>query len=268
MKKNILHVYVVLFYSLLGMAQIDHKLIHGKVLHRLEALPNVHIVNTTTNKATFSNDAGEFNISARPSDMLRLSYVGYETKFIILERKHFRIQKNIFVVEKITYTLDEIKLRQHNLFGTITTDVKETPIDYKEGILLETMDLSDIDMTIVEAEDHIDKMVRPKLVKSDPISLFDGAGTSVNLPFGHSKKLWKLREELALKKGMPVKLMKELGAKFFFIDLGIPAEKYYHFLSYCNPKGIEKLYKKGKKLAVIKILQQESKSYLKVIESE
>ena len=258
--------FVILFYSFIGAAQIHHKSIHGKILNRLDPLSNVHIVNTTSNKATFSNDDGEFNISADPNDMLRFSYVGYETKFVVLEKKHFRVQKNIFVIEKTTYTLDEIKLRQHNLFGTITTDVKKVPIHHKESMLMKTVDVSDIDMTIVEVEDHIDRFVRPKVVITDPISLFDGAGTSIHLPFGFSKKLRNLRNELSFKKGMPTKLMKELGAKFFFIDLGIPSEKYYHFLEYCNDKGIESLYQKGKKLAVIKIFKQESIPYLEVIE--
>ncbi|SEB45581.1 CarboxypepD_reg-like domain-containing protein [Tenacibaculum sp. MAR_2009_124] len=262
--KNVL-TYIVIFCSLHAFSQINQKLIKGKILNRLGSLSDVHIVNTTSNQATYSNDDGDFEIPAKPNDLLRLSYVGYETKFVIIEKKNLSIQKNVFVIEKTTYTLDEIKLRRHNLIGTITTDIKETPVNYKDNALMETMDLSEIDMRILDGDDYIDKNVRPDVVKSDPTTLFEGVGTAVNMPFGNSKKLWNLRKELAFKKGMPAKLMKELGAKFFFIDLGIPPEKYYHFLEYCNPLGIENHYKKGEKLEVIKILQNESKSYSEVI---
>ncbi|CAM1369514.1 carboxypeptidase-like regulatory domain-containing protein [Tenacibaculum xiamenense] len=262
--KNLL-TYIVLFYSLLGFSQINQKLIKGKVMNHLGALADVHIVNTTNNKATFSNEEGNFEIPATPNDLLRFSYVGYETKFVIVEKKNLGFQRNVFVIEKTTYTLDEIKLRRHNLIGTISTDLKETPVDYKNKALLETMDLSEIDIRVLNTEDYIDKTVRPEVVKSDPTTLFQGLGPTATRPFGNSKKLWDLRKELAFKKGMPAKLMKELGAKFFFLELGIPPERYYHFLEYCNPLGIEKLYRKGEKLEVIKILQNESKSYIEVI---
>jgi hypothetical protein len=45
-------------------------------------------------------------------------------------------------------------------------------------------------------------------------------------------------------------------------------EKYFHFLEYCNPLGIENLHKEGKNLELIKILRTESISYLKIIKKE
>lgn len=57
-------------------------------------------------------------------------------------------------------------------------------------------------------------------------------------------------------------ILKEFGEKYFFSILKIPKEKYYHFLETCNPLGIEELYKEGKKLEVIEILNKEAKEYL------
>jgi hypothetical protein len=71
---------------------------------------------------------------------------------------------------------------------------------------------------------------------------------------------------LAFKKAFPFKILSELGEKFFFDDLKIPIEKYFHFLEYCNPLGIEKLHKEGELLEIIKILRTESVSYLIIIE--
>ena len=79
------------------------------------------------------------------------------------------------------------------------------------------------------------------------------------------QKKRRLREEIKYKENFPEMLISEFGEKFFFVDLKIPKEKYHHFLAYCNPLAIENLYKKGNILEVIKIIRQESESYLKVI---
>ncbi|MGG8494938.1 carboxypeptidase-like regulatory domain-containing protein [Tenacibaculum sp. TC6] len=265
MKKIVL--ILVLLSTLHTFSQNSRKFIFGKIYDKVGVLSNVHIINTSTRRATYSNDEGEFKIPAKPNDSLRFSFVGYETKLVLISKKHFSISDNIFYLEKTTYTLDEVQLKKHNLSGSLSSDLRQTPKDRKEEALKQTMDFSNVDMTVVEDDDYIDEKVRPHVVNTDPTRLFVGAGTAKNIPFGYSKRLWALRKELAFKKGMPTKLMAELGEKFFFEDLKIPPERYYHFLEYCNPLGIENLYKKGKKLEIIKILQQESKSYLKIIKN-
>ena len=86
--------------------------------------------------------------------------------------------------------------------------------------------------------------------------------------FKNSEKYWALIRELKFKESFPTKIFLDLGAKFFLVDLKIPPEKYYHFLEYCNPLGIENLYRQGKKLEVIKILRKESVTYLDIINEE
>ena len=93
-------------------------------------------------------------------------------------------------------------------------------------------------------------------------------GATIVMPFKYSERLWALRKELAQKRAFPYKIMSELGEKFFFDELKIPIEKYFHFLEYCNPLGIEDLYKNGRTLEVIKILKEESESYLKIIKEQ
>jgi hypothetical protein len=88
------------------------------------------------------------------------------------------------------------------------------------------------------------------------------------IPFQNSAKLWALRKDLAQKKAFPYKILSELGEKFFFDELKIPLDKYFHFLEYCNTLNIETLHKDGKLLEVIKILRTESISYHKIIKKE
>jgi hypothetical protein len=95
-----------------------------------------------------------------------------------------------------------------------------------------------------------------------------GAGAIAIIPFKYSEKLWALRKKLEQKKQFPYKILSELGDKFFFDELKIPIDNYFHFLEYCNPLGIEELHKKGRNLEIIKILKTESKTYLKLIKKE
>ena len=88
------------------------------------------------------------------------------------------------------------------------------------------------------------------------------------MAFKNSERLWALRKKLARKKEFPYKVLSELGEQFFFKKLKIPVDRYFHFLEYCNPLGIENLHKEGKLLELIKIFEKESIPYLKIIKKE
>ena len=60
-------------------------------------------------------------------------------------------------------------------------------------------------------------------------------------------------------------LISEFGETFFENDLKIPTEKYYSFLEYCNPLGIENLFKENRKIELINVLKKESITYLLLI---
>ena len=130
------------------------------------------------------------------------------------------------------------------------------------------MDFSKVNMKVIEGNDYTDERVRPPINETDPTARFAGAGGTAVIPFKGSERLWALRKKLAQKKAFPYKILSELGDKFFFDTLKIPIDKYFHFLEYCNPLGIENLHKEGKLLEVIKILRRESISYHKIIKND
>ena len=76
------------------------------------------------------------------------------------------------------------------------------------------------------------------------------------------------RRDINFKESFPGKLMHLFGARFFFVKLKIPKDNYYPFLQYCNPSGIERLFKDKKHLEILKILLKESKSYLLLLEND
>ncbi|WP_028888955.1 carboxypeptidase-like regulatory domain-containing protein [Tenacibaculum ovolyticum] len=250
-------------------AQQKRQFLYAKVHDKIDKVCNAHIINLNTKQGTFTNEFGEFRILAKNNDSLRISFIGYKTAIIIIKNNHFGMLKNTFILEKETYELDEVVLKKHNLFGFLSRDMKQTPDDVAIVKSKSAFDFSMIDFEkkVISKTDAIDRSKAPNMRKeTDPTAKFAGVGGSFGAGIdGYAEEKRRLRREIKFKEKFPKMLISEFGKSFFFKDLKIPEEKYLHFLEYCNPLQIEKLYKNGKVLQVIKILQQESKSYLKII---
>ena len=167
-----------------------------------------------------------------------------------------------------TVELDEFDLKRHDLDGYLSLDRKKTPVDLKGKALKNTMDFSGVDMRVRYDGDFIDQNVRPPVAVVDPTAMFVGAGARAVIPFKYSQRLWALRRNIAFRESFPGMLLSEFGEEFFENDLKIPENKYHNFLEYCNPLGIENLYKENRKIELINILRKESKTYLKLLETE
>lgn len=267
MKKLITIIFIVTTCT--GFTQNKRTTMTGKISDKFGILPNVHVINKNTKLATFSNSNGLFAINAAINNSIQFTSVGYDTKVITVVKAYLNADLiTPFYLEKINYALDEVTIPKNNLKGSLNSDISKTPVDKKREALAKTMDFSDVNMKVIQDDDHIDTKVRPPVVISDPTQRFVGVGSSATIPMGGSKRLWELRKELAIRKGIPEKLMSEYGEKFFFEELQIPPERYFHFLEYCNPLGIEKMYANGNSLEVIKILRKEHVPYLKLISKE
>lgn len=263
-----LHVILILLLTSTVFAQRQEILIHGKVNDSLQVVKDAHVYNISNRKGTFTNEDGAFKMLATLGDQIIVSSVQHFTDTITISNINLKTKNILIRLRRKTYELDEVVVKNHDLKGVVDIDSKKTPKDRRAEALKIVLDFSNVDMTIVEPDDHIDKKVRPEVVKTDPNLNFFGAGTSIGIPFKHSERLWALRRELAHKASFPAKILQELGVEFFFKELKIPVERYYHFLEYCNPLGIEDLHKEGKIIEVIKILQEEHKGYLKIIQKD
>jgi hypothetical protein len=229
-------------------------------------IKNANIINFKTKQGTFSSEQGLFRIFVSKGDSLSVSSVQHTPKIIIITERILE-QKNIRVILKAaTYTLAEFELKRHNLMGRLGIDTKDVPRNVQDSLLRNVMDFSNIDFSIEDFEiDAIDK-ARPTIVNTMAGAIpMIGGGAGASIPFKGSERLWALRKDLAQKKAFPYKILSELGEKFFFDELKIPIDRYFHFLEYCNPLNIETLHKDGKLLEVIKILRTESLSYHKII---
>ncbi|WGH76675.1 carboxypeptidase-like regulatory domain-containing protein [Tenacibaculum tangerinum] len=253
-------------------AQENRKFFYATIQDEMGAVANAHVINLTTKQGTFTNDFGKFKVLAKPNDTLQISFVGYETKKIVVAIHHFGIQENTIQLKKVPIELDEVAIKKHHLIGFIAVDTKQTPKDIAADKSKSALDFSMIDFkkSIILPIDEMDRAKAPNmLLEIDPISKFAGVGSGFSTGLDkYSANLKALRKDINYKETFPKMLLSEFGEHFFFKELKIPEEKYLHFLAYCNPLGIEKLYKEGKVLKVIAILKEESKSYLKIKNEE
>lgn len=270
MSKKLLLLISLLFVSLNFWSQDKRRIISGSIIDSLGIVKNANIVNLQTHQGTFSNDDGLFRIFVAIGDSLRVSSIQHKPKKIVISNLIFQNQKIEITLKTATYNLNEFELKRHNLSGRLGIDTKDVPRDKKDSLLRKVMDFSNVDFSEKDysIDDPINRM-KPPIVNSMPNSIpMIGSSVTAIIPFKYSERLWALRKKLALKKDFPYKILSELGEKFFFDELKIPVDNYFHFLEYCNPLGIENLHKQGKLLEVIKILRTESISYLKIIKNE
>tara|TARA_B110000046_G_C13022747_1_gene412125 strand:+ start:3311 stop:4117 length:807 start_codon:yes stop_codon:yes gene_type:complete len=261
--------FFIFFASIFNsISQEKNKIITGKVLDSIGIVKNANIINLNTKQGTFSSDSGLFRVFVSEGDTLILSSVQHLSKKILIT-KNVIARKNIkIILTSNVYTLDEFELKRHDLSGRLGIDTKAVPTNKKDSLLKNVMDFTNVNFS--KKDLTIDENIRakPPLNNTDPTARFAGAGGGAVIPFKGSERLWALRKKLAQKKAFPYKILSELGEKFFFDSLKIPIDKYFHFLEYCNPLGIEELHKEGKLLEVIKVLRRESISYHKIIKND
>ena len=250
-------------------SQERKKLISGTVKDSIGIVKNANIINLKTKQGTFSSDDGLFRIFVSKGDTLRISSVQHIPQNILITEQLYDAEELNIILKLNTITLDEIELKRHQLSGVLGIDVKVTPKDTKDSLLRMTMDFSNINFNAPDNTIDANKKAKPPIVNTMAGAMpMAGAGATAVIPFKDSEKLWALRRELEKKKNFPYKILSELGDQFFFDELKIPVDNYFHFLEYCNPLGVESMYQEGRVLELIKIFKRESKSYLKIIKKE
>lgn len=266
MIKNLVIIFL-LVSTISSKAQQDNFWLYGKLKDSSNVVKNANIINLKTNKGTFSNDFGDYKIIVSVGDTLQFSSVQHKTVYRIINDFIYRSEVLDVFLTNSTYELDEVVLKTNDLDGFLSLDLKKTPEDKRAEALKKTMDFSNVNMKAVYNGDYIDQRVRPPMNNVDPTAMFAGAGGGVSIPVKFSERLWALRRDLDFKTNFPKKILSEFGEPFFENDLGIPPEKYYNFLEYCNPLGIEDLYRQNRKMEMILILKRESITYLKITEN-
>ncbi|MFY7670976.1 carboxypeptidase-like regulatory domain-containing protein [Tenacibaculum sp. MEBiC06402] len=262
MKKNIL-LFILLFILKFNYLLGQEVMIYGKIEDQTGSIENANILNKETNEGAFSDENGMFSIKASFGQKLEISSVQHHTKII-------RITKDILLSKIVTIQLrlkdnllEEVTVSNKKLFGTYKRKTKQTTRDIAVVKSRNALDFSDVKIEPNKNYNKSTTLNRELNNIIDPTQRFDGASLGGTfIPFKSLLKKRKERKYYEFKRKFPELILKEFGENYFFNELKIPKTKFYHFLEYCNPLGIEKLFKDGKKLEVLEILNSEAKSYL------
>jgi CarboxypepD_reg-like domain len=138
------------------------KNISGKVIHKNAPLVNVNIIINGTEKGTKTNSQGEYSIKANVGDIIKYSYVGFNTVSIIIE--DITSVLNIEMLKK-TNELDEIVVLSKKIKGKVLKLAKKkekkfntsmgTHDPVKAGYSISYLDGEDIDPMYNSVSEYI-----------------------------------------------------------------------------------------------------------------
>ncbi len=247
MKKTILIVCCALF-TWMGFSQGDDRVIlRGKVLYRNSNVPNENVINTTSERATITNDNGEFAIRVKLDDELVFTSVNYQIELVkitqeILDRNRLVVEVN----EKVT-ELDEVVI---------------SPENQQKFLELQNEEFKQFEYETDQTAEVVNIARDPKLS-----SLQDGLNF-VNI----FKALFLSRQNNEADKE-PLKLSEVLRQiyedEFFTNDLKIPADKIDDFLLFCDTQlPPQSLLKRDNEFQLIDFLVTQSEVYLEQLNAQ
>ena len=219
--------------------------IKGKVLYKNVNVNSANVINNSSQKATTTNQEGEFEIEVKLNDKLIFSSVQYQIRELNITKEI--LQKNRIVIdvnEKVT-ELDQV---------VVTPDDKEKFLDLKEE------EFKRFDYTF-------DKSTRVNNVINEEGKLKNGVNF-VNLYRLISKSISDQSQEKSINfKYRPSDLLRELYDDIFFTkNLMIPDDKINEFLLYCDDNFPDRiLLQKDNEFELIEFLVKQSKKFVKSI---
>jgi len=132
-----MRIYNLFFYvslvliSFTGWSQESElETITGVVLNAANDKPleNVNIVNINTVKGSTTNTDGKFQVKARISDTLYLSYIGYRSIQVKITEDWVKFGEVKIKMTESAIALEEVKLKEIQLTGYLEIDAKNIPI--------------------------------------------------------------------------------------------------------------------------------------------
>jgi hypothetical protein len=270
MEKKLLSLFFFYLIFQTSFSQEKRLEINGLIINPYsKVLKNSHIVNLTTSEGTVSDDAGKFTIKAKKGDWIQISNIQFRGKKIRITNDNYKERFLRVYLLPITNLLDEVVIKK-KMKGILSLDrvrkQKDTIGDLMKSLVKGIMDIpfnEIMKMGVGNDERHL----REPTVTPGQLPSFKGVGASATIPYADLKKKRADRKFISFKEQFPKDLKKIFGDHFFFERLKIPKDKYYHFIDYCTPLGIEQLYRNRKHLDILKILLKASKSYLLLLES-
>lgn len=251
--KHQLLLIILLLLSLNSFGQEDRKYMYAEVRDKFGAVANAHVINLNTKQGTYTNESGEFRISSKLNDSLKISFVGYKTKTLKVKITHFGIQQNIISIEKIAYELDEVRLKNHDLLGYLSSDSKK--IKTKKTIDAKSLNLPYAGSRILTPAER-------KLYTALGGGNLLSVDYLINSISGRVKKLRKLKaiEE----KEKRITFINSNYKDYIQHHLKLKNKDILRFVYYCESDADFKTINYREKISMFSFLKQKSKEFKKL----
>ncbi|MFD0991789.1 carboxypeptidase-like regulatory domain-containing protein [Tenacibaculum geojense] len=214
---------LVIFLLINTLTYGQNSVLKGQVVDSedKQALSAAHILNLNSVNGTITNEKGLFQLTAKESDTVLVSFLGYES--IKLKVTNDLLKGNELVIElnEKPEEVKEVVIKSTKLIGVLEIDVKQVPVDRFNRIhingLRQTYEIG-----------------KPQKLSTSPIAkLMNPVDLVYNL-FGKKpkqlKKLQKLKKEDDLRKMLAGKFDREVMMEYLEMD----KEQLAKLLTDCN----------------------------------
>jgi hypothetical protein len=225
----------------------ERRLLMGKVIYKNINVANEYVINSTSEKATVTNEEGEFAIEVKVGDELAFTAVNYQYKLIQVTQEILDNNRLVVTVNEKVTELDEVVITPDDpdrFMKVKNEEFKgfEYEIDRTSGV--ENVAMSDTDRGMQDGANFVN--IFRALFQSKDVLPKDGP---------------KLRVSQVLRQ--------VYDNEFFVSDLSIPADKIDAFLFYCDVRmPATTLLKKENEFQLIDSLVNHSKTFLAEIDEE
>ena len=103
--------------------------LEGKVTSTNKSIADVHVINTSSNRATITDEEGLFTIAARLNDTILFSAVQYKRMTLVVTRAMLESSSIVVPLEEFINELDEVVVRPYNLSGDLGRDMNSLKTD-------------------------------------------------------------------------------------------------------------------------------------------
>jgi hypothetical protein len=97
--------------------------LEGKVTNLNKGIADVHVMNTTSNRATITDEEGRFSIATKLNDTILFSAVQYKRMTLVVSRAMLESRSIIVPLEEFINELDEVVVRPYDLSGDLSRDM-------------------------------------------------------------------------------------------------------------------------------------------------
>jgi len=245
---KILLAFVLLMSVSFAIGQDDERrLLMGKVIYKNINVANEYVINATTEKATITNEQGEFAIAVKVGDELAFTAVNYQYKLVVVTQEILDNNRLVVTVNEKVTELEEVVI---------------TPDDPESYLKVKNEEFKGFEYEI-DRETEVDNVAMSNLDRG----MRDGANF-VNIFRAIFKSSEAVPDEMPKLKLSEV-LRQVYDNEFFISDLNIPQDKIDAFLFYCESKmPATTLLKKENEFQLIDSLVNHSKTFLASINEE